>query len=75
MMATMPYSFKVFWAPLIELYYFQAIGKRKSWVVPTQLIGSSILFFLSAKIDDLLEKKDVYLLTALLILNTFVITC
>jgi len=44
-------------------------------VVPTQLIGSCILFFLSAKIDDLLEKKEVYLLTTLLIFNTFVITC
>ena len=31
MMATMPYSFKVFWAPLVELYYLPSIGKRKSW--------------------------------------------
>ena len=33
MMATMPYSFKVFWAPLVELYYLPSIGKRKSWIV------------------------------------------
>ena len=46
MMATMPYSFKVFWAPFVELYYFPLIGKRKSWIVPMQLIGSIILFYL-----------------------------
>jgi hypothetical protein len=47
MMATMPYSFKFFWAPLVELYYMPQIGKRKSWIVPMQLIGSGILFYLS----------------------------
>ena len=74
-MCTMPYSFKVFWAPLVELYYFESIGKRKSWVVPTQLVGCAILFYLSATIVGLLVNKEVYKLTSLLILNTFVITC
>ena len=54
MMATMPYSFKVFWAPLVEIYYFPQIGKRKSWIVPMQIIGSIILFYLSTIIDELL---------------------
>ena len=75
MMATMPYSFKVFWAPFVELYYFPLIGKRKSWIVPMQLIGSILLFYLSTTIDDLLIQKQVYFLTSLLILNTFIITC
>lgn len=74
-MATLPYSFKVFWAPVVELYSWQAMGKRKTWVVPTQLIGSAILLYLSGKIEDLLITKQVYFLTGLLITNTFVITC
>ena len=75
MMSTMPYSFKVFWAPMIELYYMPSIGKRKSWVVPTQLVGCGILYYLSGSIIDYLMKKEVYFLTGLLIVNTFVITC
>lgn len=71
----MPYSFKVFWAPIVELYHIPAMGKRKSWVVPTMLTGSLILFYLSDKIEDLLMAKEVYFLTGLLIANTFVITC
>ena len=74
-MATMPYSFKVFWSPIVELYYFPSMGKRKSWVVPTQLFGSCILLYLSQSIEDLLITKQVYFLTSLLIANTFVITC
>lgn len=74
-MSTMPYSFKVFWAPMIELYYMPSIGKRKSWVVPTQLVGCCILFYLSGSITEYLMNKEVYFLTGLLILNTFVITC
>ena len=34
-LCTMPYSFKVFWSPLIELYHLPSLGKRKTWVVPT----------------------------------------
>jgi MFS transporter, PAT family, solute carrier family 33 (acetyl-CoA transportor), member 1 len=33
-MCTMPFSFKVFWAPIVEIYHFPGYGKRKSWVVP-----------------------------------------
>jgi Na+/melibiose symporter-like transporter len=51
------------------------MGKRKTWVVPTQLIGSAILLYLSGTIEDLLVSKQVYFLTGLLITNTFVITC
>jgi PAT family acetyl-CoA transporter-like MFS transporter 1 len=32
-LCTMPYSFKVLWSPIVELYYMPAIGKRKTWVV------------------------------------------
>lgn len=74
-MCTMPYSFKVFWSPLVELYKIPGYPKRKSWVVPTQLIGSCILFFLSFEIEDMLNTKNVYKLLGCLIANTFIITC
>ena len=75
MMSTMPYSFKVFWAPIVELYHIPGVGKRKSWVIPTQLVGCIILFYLSRTINDLLMSREVYFLTGILIFNTFIITC
>jgi len=75
MMATLPYSFKFFWAPVIEIYHMPLLGKRKSWVVPMQLIGCCVLLYLYGSIEQLLKDKEVYLLSGLLIFNTFVITC
>ena len=74
-LCTMPYSYKVFWSPLIELYHLPALGKRKSWIVPTQLFGSCILLYLSYTIEDLLMTQQVHFLLYLLLANTFVITC
>lgn len=75
MMCTMPYSFKVLWAPFVELYYLPFLGKRKSWVVPCQLIISVILFYLAYTIEDMLVTKQLTKLTGILILNMFIITC
>ena len=75
MLCTMPFSFKVFWSPIVELYSLPMCGKRKSWVVPSQLIGCAILYYLSGSINDLLINKEVNWLTGFLIFNTFIITC
>ena len=74
-LATAPYSYKVFWSPLIELYHLPSLGKRKSWVVPTQLLGSCVLMYLSFTIENLLKTQQVHFLLSLLMTNTFVITC
>lgn len=35
-----PYSLKLLWSPLVDSFFVKRIGRRKSWVVPTQfLIG------------------------------------
>jgi len=57
MMATMPFSFKVFWSPFVELYHIPGMGKRKSWIVPAQLVMCCILYYLSENVIDMLENK------------------
>lgn len=32
-----PWAFKFFWAPLIDRFYFKALGKRKTWLLFTQI--------------------------------------
>lgn len=71
----MPYSFKVIWSPIVDLYQIPGLGKRKSWVVSTQLTGCAILFYLSTSIEQMLLDKELYKCLALLIANTFIITC
>ena len=33
----LPYSWKFFWAPLLDRYFCTALGRRRSWLLPTQL--------------------------------------
>jgi PAT family acetyl-CoA transporter-like MFS transporter 1 len=35
MLCNMPFSFKVFWSPIVEFNYSESFGKRKSWIIPT----------------------------------------
>ena len=35
---SLPWLFKLAWAPLVDSYYSPKIGKRKSWILPCLLI-------------------------------------
>ena len=74
-MCTLPFSLKVLWSPLVDLYYIPKFGRRKSWIVPTQLIMSGLLFYLQGSVEKLIEEKNVYLLTFLFTFFIFVVTC
>ena len=32
-----PWAFKFFWAPLLDRFYFKSLGKRKTWLLFTQI--------------------------------------
>lgn len=46
MVCTMPFSFKVLYSPFVEFYHLKALGKRRSWIIPAQLILCIILYYL-----------------------------
>lgn len=72
---TLPFSLKLIWAPLVERYYFKSFGKRKSWIVPMQLIASFILYWLSEHIQEFLEQSEARIIAAsLMILFFFIAT-
>ena len=75
MMCTMPFSFKVLWSPFVEFYHLERVGKRKSWIIPTQLIMCCILFYLMNNLEQLLIDKHVNLVAILLTTLVFIITC
>jgi PAT family acetyl-CoA transporter-like MFS transporter 1 len=56
-LAAWPFSLKLLWAPIVDSLYWKRLGRRKSWLVPTQyLIGIKFSYFL--KFNCLTMKKN-----------------
>lgn len=51
-----PYSWKAAWSPLVDGLYLPFIGRRKSWIVPSLLIGGIVLFYLAFTQDSLVTR-------------------
>ncbi|KAK4536129.1 hypothetical protein CDCA_CDCA07G2154 [Cyanidium caldarium] len=49
--ASYPYSLKLLWSPLVDAVYWPRLGRRKSWIVPTQLLMGSLLLALSTRVE------------------------
>lgn len=75
LMCTIPFSFKVLWSPLVEFYSYEPYGKRKSWIIPMQLIMCAILYYLSSNLEPMLVNKEVQTVSYMLTVLIFVITC
>lgn len=59
---------KILWAPLVDSLYFSKIGRRKSWLVPTQILIGAFMLFLGKYVDEWMgngenEKPQMVLLT------------
>lgn len=66
-----PFSLKLMWAPIVDSWYSQRFGRRKTWLIPTQYLIGIFMLILSAFVDQWLGNSDggvlpnVGLLTAL----------
>lgn len=43
----LPWSIKIFWAPLVDKFGYQKFGHYKTWIIPTQLLTVFVLIALS----------------------------
>jgi len=53
-----PFSLKLLWAPLVDSVYSTSFGRRKSWLVPTQLLTGALMVLISGYIPALLGEGD-----------------
>lgn len=62
-----PFSLKVIWAPIVDSLYFRSVGRRRSWVLPLQVLVGLTFIMTSSKIDELIsdEGSDVKSLTTI----------
>ena len=42
--ASWPYAIKILWAPFVDSFYIEKIGRRKSWIIAVQLALSVVSF-------------------------------
>ncbi|KAL4068251.1 acetyl-coenzyme A transporter 1-domain-containing protein [Scleroderma yunnanense] len=50
-----PYSLKLLWSPLVDSTFIPSIGRRKSWIIPMQLIIGSMMLYIAANAERLFE--------------------
>ncbi|KAJ3333649.1 hypothetical protein HDU76_005629 [Blyttiomyces sp. JEL0837] len=74
-LSSYPYSLKLLWSPLVDSIYFKSIGRRKSWIVPIQMITGISLFILGTRIDTMLASEEIPVKALALIFTTIVFLC
>ncbi|KAJ2695208.1 hypothetical protein H4R19_005856, partial [Coemansia spiralis] len=72
-LAGYPYSLKLFWSPLVDSIYSRRFGRRKSWIVPIQLITAGLFWWMGAHIDSLVRDpaESIYEITYLFLAIVF----
>ena len=68
-----PFSIKLLWAPLIDVFYIRRLGRRRTWLLPTQLILGTTFIILSFYFESLLVQLRVIKLTIILFFVIFLI--
>lgn len=43
----LPWAFKFLWAPLVDRFYSRKLGRRRSWIVPLQLLTAALVLLLA----------------------------
>jgi MFS transporter, PAT family, solute carrier family 33 (acetyl-CoA transportor), member 1 len=57
-LATYPYSLKLIWSPIVDSCYNSTVGKRRSWVIPIQIVSGLSLIYLGTRIDAWITDND-----------------
>jgi PAT family acetyl-CoA transporter-like MFS transporter 1 len=50
--AAWPYSVKLLWSPIVDAVYSDSVGRRKSWVLPVQIMTGVVMIVLGSRIDE-----------------------
>lgn len=72
-LVSIPFSLKILWAPFVDTFYFKQIGRRKSWIIPTQILAGLMMMLGSQYVRKWLISTDdtISLLTAFFMILYF----
>jgi PAT family acetyl-CoA transporter-like MFS transporter 1 len=52
---------KLLWSPVVDAKFLKSVGRRKSWIIPMQLIIGTTLFWISSHSEYILDRvREVY---------------
>ncbi|KAK4229053.1 acetyl-coenzyme A transporter 1-domain-containing protein [Podospora fimiseda] len=53
-LASYPYSLKLFWSPIVDAMWSPKVGRRKSWILPIQLLSGVGMLYLGSRVEELM---------------------
>ena len=51
-----PFSIKLLWAPIVDSLFFKRFGRRKSWLIPVQLLIGVLMISLAVPTQNSLDN-------------------
>lgn len=54
-LVSIPFSLKLLWAPLVDSIYFSKMGRRKTWLIPVQLLCGGLMLYSSRNVDGWMD--------------------
>jgi len=51
-----PYSLKLLWSPIVDSQFVPSIGRRKSWIMPMQIVIGCTMLWIALNVQDLIDN-------------------
>ncbi len=74
LLCSYPFSLKILWSPIVDTYYINKLGLRKTWIIFSQIISSALLIYLSYSVDGMIQEKRIYALAVVCFVLVFCIS-
>jgi MFS transporter, PAT family, solute carrier family 33 (acetyl-CoA transportor), member 1 len=53
-LASYPYSLKLLWSPIVDAVWTPRLGRRKSWIMPIQMLSGIGMIWLGGRVKDMM---------------------
>jgi hypothetical protein len=53
-LASYPYSLKLLWSPIVDALWSSKVGRRKSWIMPIQMLSGIGMIWLGARVKNMM---------------------
>jgi PAT family acetyl-CoA transporter-like MFS transporter 1 len=53
-LASYPYSLKLLWSPIVDAVWTPKLGRRKSWIMPIQMLSGIGMIWLGGRVKDMM---------------------
>ena len=55
-LAAYPYSLKLLWSPIVDALWSRRIGRRRSWILPIQMLSGMGMIWLGGRAEKMMEE-------------------